>query len=150
MTVLMQDNNGYVTALVLIMLAIMTVLGASVSRVAVTDLWISRNEGESKTNFYVAEGGNSREAREVVNGNYAIDDIYEPETIATERSAHIPHPRPHEVAGKAYDFTIRYKGMFLPPKGFSAIDFSRYDYEIETRSNEKSVIARYCIIGPKG
>jgi len=144
-----HNEHGYITVLVFILLAAITILGSSVNRVSITDLWISINEGKSKTNFYVAEGGNIREAKEIANGAYAIDDIYEPTTIATESSRNIPYPRPHEVDGKQYDFTIQYEGIFLPPKGFSAINFNRYDYEIETRCKEKFVIARYCTIGSK-
>jgi hypothetical protein len=144
-----HNDHGYMTVFVFILLAVITILCTSVCRVSNTDLWISINEGKSKTNFYVAEGGNIREAKEVANGAYEIDDVYEPGIIATESIGNIPRPRPHEVDGKQYDFIIKYEGVFIPPKGFSAINFNRYDYEIETRCNEKFVITRYCTIGTK-
>lgn len=149
MTVIGENSNGFVTAFVLVLMVVMTLMVVCVSRVSVADLWISRNESESKIDFYVAEGGNNREAKELARGGYSPADIYEPETIATERSAGIPRPSTHHVAGKTYTFTVQYKGVFVPPRGFSAIDFSRYDYEITTRCNEQCVVSRYGIIGPK-
>jgi len=149
MTVFMKNDNGYITVLVFILLATIAILGSSVSRISSTDLWISRNEGKSKASFYVAEGGNLREAMEIADGAYGIDSVHEPAIVATESSPGLPTPRPHSVDGNPYEFTIEFKGAFPPPKGFSAITFNRYDYEIETRHNGKTVLARYCTIEPK-
>ena len=145
----MQNDNGYITVLVFILLATIAILGSSASRISNTDLWISTNEGKSKSSFYVAEGGNLREAKEVADGSYAVNDIHEPAIIASENSPGLPPPRPHNVDGKPYEFTITFKGLFPPPRGFSAITFDRYDYEIETRCNGKIVRSRYCTIEPK-
>ena len=145
----MENDNGYITVLVFILFATLALLGSSVSRIAGTDLWISANEGKGKASFYVAEGGNIREAIEVAGGAYVVDNVHEPAIIATESSPGLPPPRPHNVDGKSYDFTIEFKGAFPPPRGFSAITFNRYDYEIETRHNGKTVLARYCTIEPK-
>jgi hypothetical protein len=50
-----------------------------------------------------------------------------------------------------YDFTLRYEGHFLPPKGYSATDFSRYDFSVDANDEAKAVnvSARYYRIGPK-
>jgi hypothetical protein len=149
MTAFMQNDSGYITVLVFILLTTIAVLSSSVSRISRTDLWISTNEGKSKASFYVAEGGNIREAKEVADGSYAIDNIHEPAVIATESSPGLPAPTPHTVDDKPYEFTIEFKGAFPPPRGFSAITFNRYDYEIETRRNGRTVRARYCKIEPK-
>ena len=95
MTVFMKNDNGYITVLVFILLATIAILGSSVSRISSTDLWISRNEGKSKASFYVAEGGNLREAMEIADGAYGIDSVHEPAIVATESSPGLPTPRPH-------------------------------------------------------
>ena len=50
-----------------------------------------------------------------------------------------------------YDFTLTYEGYFLPPKGYSATDFSRYDFSVDANDEAKvvNVAARYYRIGPK-
>ena len=50
-----------------------------------------------------------------------------------------------------YDFALRYEGHFLPPKGYSASDYSRYDFTVNANdeANAVNIWARYYRIGPK-
>ncbi len=144
-----NEDQGSITVLAVIILVILTILGISVSNISNTDIWISRNEAISENDYYIAEGGIRREAQELGSGNYKVKNIYNRNVLATQNSTGIPGPRPHTVMGEPYNFSLEYIGFFLPAKGFSAKTFSRYDYTIDVRKNSTGIRARYYTIGPK-
>ncbi len=142
-----KSEEGSITVVALIILVVLTFMGLSISRTTTTDIQIAGNELFRKQYFYVAEGGMHREAQEVGSGNYAVTDIYASSVIATQSSGGLPGPA-HQVMGDTYDFTLSYLGYYIPPKGYSATDFSRFDYDIDVSQKGVSVQARYYKIGP--
>jgi Tfp pilus assembly protein PilX len=143
-----STERGSITAIALMLLVVLTLLGIAASRTATTDIQIASNEIPYKQSFYISEGGIHREAAEVGRGNYSVVDINTPAVLATQNSSALPGPA-HEVNGTSYDFTIAYKGFFRPPAGYSAIHFSRYDYSIEATEQNVTIETRHYKIGPK-
>jgi Tfp pilus assembly protein PilX len=148
--ILFQHNpeRGGITAIALMLLVVLTLLGVAASRTATTDIQIASNEIPYKQSFYISEGGIHREAAEVGRGNYPVVDVNTPAVLATQNSSSLPGPG-HEVNGTSYDFAVAYKGFFRPPAGYSAIHFSRYDYSIEATAQNVGIETRYYKIGPK-
>jgi hypothetical protein len=149
MMTILKERNGSVTFMVVIVLSLLTILGISGSSISRIELLISRNEAGCLSDFYISEGGVSREAQEIGNGGYPIRDIHTSEIIVSDRSSNLPGPAPHKVAGYPYAFSIEYSGVSIPAKGYSAIAFNRYDYTIDVRKNESRIKSVYCKIGPK-
>jgi len=144
-----MNETGSLTILALVVLATLTILGASISSITNTELGIAKNEASGKNAFYMAEGGLQREARELGKGNYSVDSIHSPQHVATQTTARLPPPIPHTVMGERYDFTVDYLGCFLPRKGFSATEFTRYDFTVQVCRKSITIKARYGRIGPK-
>ena len=156
-----QSEQGSITVIALIILVVLTLLGITITRTSTIDIQIAGNEIPFKQNFYVAEGGINREAAEVGAGNYPvtnINDVSPPSPpLATEAGQTngnpLPNPVPHSVGTKLYNFTLDYKGYFLPPQGYSVVHFSRYDYNVESLGDPTAsrirVASRYFKIGPK-
>jgi hypothetical protein len=149
-------EQGNATFVALMLLAVLTLIGLSVSRIAGIDTQIAGNLIPYKQSFYVAQGGVNREAAEVGRGNYPvtnIDDFTTP-LLADETGpaggGSLPGPS-HDVAGESYDFDVFYEGHYVPPAGYSAVHFSRYDYMIDAEGGEADVRvgSRYYKIGPK-
>ena len=149
MTQMLWEESGLITFTVVSILSVLTILGICGSSISRIEMQISRNEAASRNSFYIAEGGAAREAQEIGNGGYTVHDIQKTCLLATDTDRHLPTPSPHTVAGSPYGFSVRYAGYAVPDKGFSAIAFNRYDYEIEVACNETRIISRYCKIGPK-
>jgi Tfp pilus assembly protein PilX len=144
----LKSENGNVTIIAFILLVVLTLIGIFATRTAQIDLQTAYNEIPYKQNFYVAEGGVNREAAELGRGVYLDLKQNVPRNFA---GVNLPG-----LSGKSYDCTIEYLGPFLAPKGFSAIHFSRYDYNVEARagggtasSGEVRVSSRLYKIGPK-
>lgn len=142
-------ETGSINGVAVFFLALLTIVGASVTYLSINEVWISRNEEIRKRDFYIAEGGAHREGREIGSGKYNVENIHSPLIVATEKSPSLPGPAPHFVSGEPYDFSIEYKGFFPPLKGFSNKHFSRYDYEVQARHGLGHVTVRYARIGPK-
>jgi len=143
-----HGQRGNVTAIALMFLIVLTLLGVMATRTATTDIRIARNEIPYKQNFYISEGGIHREAAEIGRGNYPVMNLNTPVVLATQNSSSLPGPA-HEVNGKPYDFTVSYEGFYRPPAGYSAIHFSRYDYSIDATAENVGIETRYYKIGPK-
>ena len=145
-----QNEQGSVTVIALMLLVVLTLLGITISRTATIDVQIAGNAIPYKQSFYVAEGGIHYEAAEVGAGNYPVTNINNfPDQLA-DQDAHSPR---HKVDNADYDFTLRYQGYFLPPKGYSVVHFSRYDYSVDAFGDPTGsrihVGSRYFKIGPK-
>ena len=163
-----QSEQGSITVIALMILVVLTILGITISRTATIDVQIAGNEIPFKQNFYVAEGGIHREAAEVGRGNYPVMDVQNTNFLANETGldngngiedpdegdpSSLPAPRPHRVGVKNYNFSLDYLGYFLPPKGYSVVHFSRYDYSVDAFGDPTGsrihVGSRYFKIGPK-
>jgi hypothetical protein len=144
---------GNVTVVALMLLAVLTLIGLSASRIAGLDIQIAGNQVPYKQNFYVAEGGIHREAAEVGRGEYPVTNLYNFDALLADEGGQVsgsalPGPS-HDVSGTSYDFDLYYQGYYLPPAGYSVIHFSRYDYFIEAWGEDVRVGSRYYKIGPK-
>ena len=150
----LKSEEGNVTVIAFIFLVVLTFIGVFATRTAQIDLQTAYNEIPYKQNFYIAEGGVNREAAELGGGMYPVTNANQPQVLATQASGSLPGG-PHVVAGNAYDFTVRFMGAYPAPAGYSALHFSRYDYNVEAKagrtdsSGEVRVGSRLYKIGPK-
>lgn len=146
------SENGSVTIIALILLVVMTIIGISASRTATIDIKIAANQIPYKKSFYISEGGVNRESIEVGSGSYPVLNVenfgaHLADEAGQDNGNLLPAPTPHEVAGHSYDFDLVYEGHFLPPAGYG-LDFSRYDYSIDSTAGNVGVDSRYYKIGP--
>lgn len=163
-----KQERGSITIVALLILVVLTILGITLTRTTTLDLRITTNELVRKQNFYVAEGGVYREAAEVGEGSkYVVTNVNQPHKVAAQvvggsaadtgifdstgaKTGALPAPD-HEIpdGGTPYNFQVDYTGFYLPPKGYSVDQFSRYDFDIIADSNNVNVNARFYRIGPK-
>jgi hypothetical protein len=146
---IVKERNGSIAFVVVIILSVLTILGICGSSISRMELLISGNEAGYQNDFYISEGGVSREAQEIGNGAYPVRNIHASQKLASDQASDLPGPSPHEVAGSPYSFSISYSGVSIPDKGFSAIAFNRYDYEIDVRKHEVRITSVYGRVGPK-
>ncbi len=72
----LDNENGSIMVLVLMILALMTILGTSATTTTVTELQIVRNDVAYKKNFYTAEAA-AIEAAQMVTDYTELDDLRE-------------------------------------------------------------------------
>lgn len=140
---IINQENGNVTVIALMILVVLTLIGISASRTSTTDMQIANNQIPHKQDFYISEGGQNREAADIGIGSHPVVDVNTPDPDLADGT--------HEVlTGKTYDYTIGYEGHFLPPKGYDTTGFARYDYSIDTKGGESNfeIDGRYYKIGP--
>ena len=136
----LKNEQGNLTIIAFVLLVVLTVIGIFATKTAQIDLQTAYNEVPYKQNFYIAEGGVNREAAELGTGS--------PSNVGIQDAD-------RELLGKPYKVSVDDLGAFLPPKGYSAVHFSRYDYSIEakaggsTSSGQVRVASRFYKIGPK-
>jgi hypothetical protein len=165
---LYKEEQGSITIVALLILVVLTILGITLTRTTTLDLRIGTNELVRKQNFYIVEGGVYREAAEVGEGStYVVANINQPYQVAAQvignatatgvfdsfgsKTGPLPgadHQIP-VVDGTPYNFQVDYVGFYLPPKGYSVDQFSRYDFDIDADVNNVNVNARFYRIGPK-
>jgi hypothetical protein len=165
---LYKEEQGSITIVALLVLVVLTILGITLTRTTTLDLRIGTNELVRKQNFYLAEGGVYREAAEVGDGSsYVVADVNQPHKVAAQvignatdtgvfnsfgtKTGPLPgaEHRIPVIDGTLYDFQVDYVGFYLPPKGYSVDQFSRYDFDIIADVNNVNVNARFYRIGPK-
>jgi Tfp pilus assembly protein PilX len=145
MKIIMETGN--ITVVALMILVILTLIGISAGRTSNTDVIAARNLIPHKQDFYIAEAGQNMEAIKIGRGDYPVIESDNPGLVLAESSEEV-------VPGDLCDYRVTYQGHFSPPKGYSAIHFTRYDYEVLTKSgknisNDVKINARYYSIGPK-
>jgi Tfp pilus assembly protein PilX len=146
----LKSEEGNLTIIAFVLLVVLTLIGVFATKTAQIDLQTAYNEVPYKQNFYVAEGGVNKEAAELGVGAYPVSNVGQAQTLATLTNVDLPG-----FSGKTYNATIRYLGPFPAPSGYSAIHFSRYDYNVEARaqgtasSGQVRVASRLYKIGPK-
>ena len=149
----LRDEEGNVLLLAFIFLVILTLIGIFSTRTARLDMQIAANEIPYKRNFYLAEAGLYREAAELGRGNYPVPNINDfPTSLASRVDGSVTGTLPgaaHTVFGQTYDFHVQYVGYFPPPPGYSALHFTRYDYNVDSTANNVLVDSRLYKIGPK-
>ena len=149
-----KNEEGNLTIIAFVLLVVLTLIGVFATKTAQIDLQTAYNEIPYKQNFYVAEGGVNREAAELGRGMYPVTNANQPTLLATQASGSLPGGE-HKVLGTPYNFTVRYIGPYPAPSGYSALHFSRYDYNVEARaggtatSGHVRVASRLYKIGPK-
>ena len=144
----LKSEEGNLTIIAFILLVVLTLIGIFATKTAQIDLQTAYNEVPYKQNFYIAEGGLNREAAELGRGMYPVANVSQPQTLATQASMSLPGD-PHKVLGNSYDFIVRYVGPYPAPAGYSALHFSRYDYNVDARAGNVRVASRLYKIGPK-
>ena len=149
----LKSEEGNLTIIAFVLLVVLTLVGIFATRTAQIDMLTAYNEVPYKQNFYVAEGGLTREAAELGRGMYPVNNVSTPQTLATQASGSLPGPA-HNVLGNPYDFTVRYLGYYPAPSGYSALHFNRYDYWVDawaqgSSSGRVRVSSRFYKIGPK-
>ncbi|NLD36608.1 MAG: hypothetical protein GX654_07040 [Desulfatiglans sp.] len=142
-----MTETGNITVIALMILVILMLIGISASRTSNTDVIAARNLIPHKQDFYVAEAGQNIEAIRIGCGEYPVVASDSPGLVVADNTYEV-------VPGNSCDYTVTYKGHFSPPKGYSALHFSRHDYEVVTKSgknasNDVKVMARYYIVGPR-
>jgi Tfp pilus assembly protein PilX len=142
-----MNEMGNVTVIALMILIILTLIGISAGRTSNTDVIAARNLIPHKQDFYVAEAGQNMEAIRIGSGEYPVAASDSPGLVIADNTYEV-------VPGNFCDYTVTYRGNFIPPKGYSALHFSRYDYEVLTKSgknagNDVKITARYYSVGPK-
>jgi hypothetical protein len=149
----LKNEEGNVLIVALLFLVILTLIGIFSTNTARMDMQIAANEIPYKRNFYLAEAGLYREAAELGRNNYPVTDINAPVLLASRKDGTVvkgPLPGADHLAfGQNYDFDIRFIGFFPPPPGYSALHFSRFDYNVDVKANNVSVESRLYRIGPK-
>jgi PilX N-terminal len=148
-------EEGSVVVIALMILVVLTLLGIMATRTATTDIRIAASEISYKTNFYIAEAAVNREALEIGRGNYPVVNINAisppAPSLAEDTDTNLPGDA-HTFGNVSYEFSVDYKGYFLPPTGYSVIHFSRYDYRVDANTpapDTVRVASRYYKIGPK-
>ena len=113
------NEQGNITIIALMLLVIVTLIGVSASRTSTTDMHLARNLIPYKQNFYIAEGGQNREAVEIGGGSYPVMDINTPGLLANHNTSPLPGAAHEVIPGRPYDFSIRYEGYYTPPAGYA-------------------------------
>ncbi len=146
-----EKGNVLITALIILVL--LTLIGIFATQTAQMDLQIAANEIPYKRSFYICEAGLYRQAAELARAKYSpymvknIDSKDDP--LVRHDSADLPDPSFRQAFGEDYDFEARYAGFYIPPEGYSAMQFSRYDFEVDVEFNNVPVWSRLYKIGPK-
>ena len=149
----LRNEEGNVLLIAFIFLVILTMIGIFSTRTARLDMQIAANEIPYKRHFYLAEAGLYREAAELGRGNYPVPNINAfPTPLASRVGATVNGTLPgaaHTVFGQSYDFHVQYLGYYPPPPGYSALHFTRYDYDVDSTATNVRVDSRLYKIGPK-
>jgi hypothetical protein len=146
----LKSEEGNLTIIAFVLLVVLTLVGVFATKTAQLDLQTAYNEVPYKQNFYIAEGGLNKEAAELGRGMYPVANASIAQPLAALTNVTLPG-----FTGKTYNATIQYLGPFPAPSGYSAIHFSRYDYNVDARSSATSssgqvrVTSRLYKIGPK-
>jgi len=146
----LKSEGGNLTIIAFVLLVVLTLIGVFATKTAQLDLQTAYNEIPYKQNFYIAEGGVNNEAAKLGGGAYPVANASIAQPLDT--TSNVPLPG---FTGKTYDRTIRYLGPFPAPSGYSALHFSRYDYNVDARaggtatSGQVRVASRLYKIGPK-
>lgn len=146
----LKSEEGNLTIIAFVLLVVMTLIGVFATKTAQLDLQTAYNEVPYKQNFYVAEGGVNNEAANLGGGMYPPTNVTQAQTFPTLTNVPLPG-----FTGKTYEATIRYLGCYVPPSGYSALHFSRYDYNVDAKSSATAssgqvrVTSRFYKIGPK-
>jgi hypothetical protein len=136
----LKNEEGNLTIVAFVLLVVLTLIGIFATKTAQIDLQTAYNEVPYKQSFYVAEGGVNLEAAELGKGS--------PSNVGI-------HDADRDLLGKPYKVSVAYIGAYAAPKGYSAVHFSRYDYQVDARtvatsaSGQVRVASRFYKVGPK-
>ena len=139
-----KKDDGNVSVVALMILAILTLIGISASSTSNTDILVAQNQIPYKKDFYIAEGGQNKEAIKISRGDYPVFNTEDSDVILDSSTSEI-------LSENYYDYEVSYKGAYPPPSGYSILHFKRFDYGVKTKisKTELTINARYYVIGPK-
>ena len=147
----LKNEDGLVTGMVLLMLAIFTVLGVSATVISMTEMSLASNDQFFKIAFYGAEA-----ARGYVPRN---TDLYGVDNITINQSISFPDDTDdtaRELFGTHQEFNgdVMYSGSGQPPRGsgFEVGTFRAHNYEMACngygpRNTESQIEAGFYRIG---
>ena len=114
-----KNEEGNLTIIAFVLLVVLTLIGVFATKTAQIDLQTAYNEIPYKQNFYVAEGGANKEM--ALLGAQDLSHVGQVDHL-------------DDLLGKSYKYTVNYLGAYLPPKGYSALLFSSYHYNVEAKA----------------
>jgi hypothetical protein len=124
-----NNENGFVIVIALLMLAIVTVIGIAATRTSETELQISGNEKFHKLSFYAAEAARG----------YVVDDpsLYGGDNITEGVSIYFPNnadpSATYELdSTQSFKGDVEYIGFSEPPRGsgYEAGKFKAHRYQM--------------------
>lgn len=124
-----NNENGFVIVIALIMLAIVTVIGIAATRTSETELQISGNEKLHKLSFYAAEAARG----------YVADDtsLYGGDNITAGVSIYFPNNADSSAtyeldSTQSFKGDVQYIGFSAPPRGsgYEAEKFKAHRYQM--------------------
>ncbi len=124
-----NNENGFVLVIALIMLAIVTVIGIAATRTSETELQISGNEKLHKLSFYAAEAARG----------YVADDtsLYGGDNITEGVGIYFPNNADPSAAydldpTQSFKGDVGYTGSSAPPRGsgYEAGKFKAHRYQM--------------------
>ena len=124
-----NNENGFVIVIALIMLAIVTVIGIAATRTSETELQISGNEKLHKLSFYAAEAARGYVADD--NSLYGGDNITEGVGIYFPNNAD-PSATYDLDPTQSFKGDVGYIGFSAPPRGsgYEAEKFKAHRYQM--------------------
>lgn len=124
-----NNENGFVIVIALIMLAIVTVIGIAATRTSETELQISGNEKLHKLSFYAAEAARG----------YVADDtsLYGGDNITAGVGIYFPNNADSSAtyeldSTQSFKGDVQYIGFSAPPRGsgYEAEKFKAHRYQM--------------------
>jgi hypothetical protein len=124
-----NNENGFVIVIALIMLAVVTVIGIAATRTSETELQISGNEKLHKLSFYAAEAARG----------YVSDDpsLYGNDNITEGAGIYFPNEgdsaETYNLAStQSFNGDVEYTGFSEPPRGsgYEAGKFKAHRYQM--------------------
>jgi hypothetical protein len=147
----LKNETGFVTGMMLFMLAIFTVVGVSAIVVSITEMQLASNDQFFKIAFYGAEAARGYVPR--------TTDLYGAENTVEDGSLTFPDPSDSSVrksimSQQEFNGEVTFKGSSLPPRGsgFEVGTFRAHKYRMTCngygpRNSQSQVEAGFYRIG---
>jgi hypothetical protein len=120
-----NGENGSVMVIALVVLALLTIIGISATRISQLELGMSANWSLQKEAFYAADSAGNYVARSPE--LYGTDNITAGSPKAFKSASGLLGPR------QSFDGTVQYLGASTPPRGsgFETTTFKAYRYKMQ-------------------
>ncbi|MFH0809561.1 MAG: PilX N-terminal domain-containing pilus assembly protein [Pseudomonadota bacterium] len=156
-----RGQRGAALVACLMVMAIISLLAASMITNAVIELRAGGSQRQAKVSFYAADG-----ATQMIAARLSVADPAEVaangfDPITRDMGTALPGDWLVDPSGAwvnqaqvgtfpSYNYRVRYLGKSNPPKGYSAIHYAGYYYQVDCNTNDGAGIGTICMkIGPK-